>query len=254
MRPYTYLIKFKPTGQCYYGSRFKNVGLGLNPEEDLMIKYPTSSNYIKDLIAEYGLNAFEWEVRRTFDTPEQASDWETRVLKRCKVLESKKWLNGNIAGYIIPTEESRKKISDFHKGKAKSEEHKEKIRQGNIGKKKPPRTAEYRALMSKLKSGPNNPMYGKGCTEERARKIGEANKGKIPINKGVPMNEEQKAKIRATKLANPTKMSPEAIARRSEKIRGQKRQKLYCPHCKKDIAKGWYNRHGDNCKSKKGTT
>ena len=90
-------------------------------------------------------------------------------------------------------------------------------------------------------------MYGKGCTEERARKIGEANKGKVPINKGVPMTEEQKAKIRATKLANPTKMSAEAIARRSEKLRGQKREKIYCPHCYRDIAKGWYHRHGANC-------
>jgi hypothetical protein len=48
-------------------------------------------------------------------------------------------------------------------------------------------------------------------------------KGKVPINKGVPMSEEQKAAIRATKAANPTKMSAESIARRSDKIRGQKR-------------------------------
>ena len=90
-------------------------------------------------------------------------------------------------------------------------------------------------------------MYGKGCTEERARKIGEANKGKVPINKGIPMTEEQKAKIRATKLANPTKMSAETIARRSEKIRGQTREKIHCPHCDRDIARGWYHRHGDLC-------
>ena len=63
------------------------------------------------------------------------------------------------------------------------------------------------------------------------------------------MSEEQKAKIRATKLANPTKMSAEAIARRSEKIRGQKREKLYCPHCERDIAVGWYHMHGLNCRT-----
>jgi len=33
---------------------------------------------------------------------------------------------------------------------------------------------------------------------ETRQKIGEANRGRIPINKGKPMGEEQKAKIRAT--------------------------------------------------------
>lgn len=90
-------------------------------------------------------------------------------------------------------------------------------------------------------------MYGKGCTEERARKIGEANKGKIPANKGVPMSEQQKAKIRATKAANPTKRSPEAIAKTVAKQRGQQREKFYCEHCDRHIAVGWYHRHGACC-------
>lgn len=48
-------------------------------------------------------------------------------------------------------------------------------------------------------------------------------KGKTPINKGRPMSEEQKAKIRATKAANPTKRSAEAIAKTVAKQIGQKR-------------------------------
>lgn len=253
MRAYTYLIKFKPTGQYYYGSRYKNVRLGISPKDDLMVTYTTSSKDINGLIAEYGIEAFEWEVRRTFDTPEQAVAWETRVLRRCRVLEDKKWLNGNIAGHILPTEQSRKKISEAHSGKPKTEEHKKNLSKSQKGKPKKSmayQSEEYRQKMSILKTGANNGMYGKGCTPERARKIGEANKGKIPANKGIPMSEEQKDKIRATKLAKPTKMSADAIARRSEKIRGQKRPKLYCEHCKRDVAIGWYDRHGDNCKSK----
>jgi len=250
MKPYTYLIKFKPTGQCYYGSRFKNVRLGINPEDDLMINYPTSSKYIQSLIDEHGLTAFEWEIRRTFDTPEQATNWESRVLKRCRVLESDKWLNQNVAGHIVLTEEGRQKISNFHSGRPKSEDHKKNLSKSQKGKTKvnsKNQTPEYRALMSRLKSGVNNPMYGKPCTPERAANISAAKKGKPAHNKNVPMSEEQKEKIRATKLANPTKMSAEAIARRSEKIRGQKRPKLYCPHCKRDIAVGWYDRHGPRC-------
>ena len=248
MKPYTYLVKHKPTNKVYYGMRAANK---VEPEQDLWQHYFTSSPKVQQLIEETGRESFDVEIRKVFETKEQAVVWETRVLRRCRVLEDDRWINQNVAGYIMPTEESRRKISDFHKGKAKSAEHKEKIRQGNLGKKKPPRTEEYRALMSKLKSGPNNPMYGKGCTEERARKIGEANKGKIPVNKGVPMSEEQKAKIRATKLANPTKMSAESIAKRVAKVRGQTRQKLHCPHCHRDIAAGWYPRwHGDRCKNR----
>jgi uncharacterized protein YdcH (DUF465 family) len=245
MKPYTYLIKHKPTNRVYYGMRAANK---VEPEQDLWHHYFTSSPKVQQLIEETGRDSFDIEIRRVFETKEQAVAWETRVLRRCRVLKNDRWINQNVAGYIVPTEESRKKISDFHTGKAKSEEHKEKIRQGNIGKKKPPRTDEYRELMSKLKSGSNNPRYGADVSEETRRKISEAKKGKqVAYNKGVPMTEEQKAKIRATKAANPTKMSAEAIARRSEKIRGQKREKIHCPHCDRDIAKGWYHRHGDRC-------
>jgi hypothetical protein len=47
--------------------------------------------------------------------------------------------------------------------------------------------------------------------------------GKPAHNKGRKMSEEQKAKIRATKAANPYTPTPEAVAKRLEKIVGQKR-------------------------------
>jgi len=218
MKPYTYLIKHRPTNRVYYGMRAANK---VEPEQDLWQHYFTSSPKVQQLIEETGRDSFDIEIRRVFETKEHAVAWETRVLRRCRVLDDDRWINQNVAGYIVPTEESRKKISDFHKGKAKSEEHKEKIRQGNIGKKKPPRTDEYRALMSKLKSGPNNPMYGKGCTEERARKISEATKGRVPPNKGVPMSEEQKQKLREAMSGR--KVDPEVLARRIKSQTGQKR-------------------------------
>jgi ribosomal protein L37AE/L43A len=102
--------------------------------------------------------------------------------------------------------------------------------------------------MSQLKSGNGNGRYGKEVSEETRRRISEAKKGKqVAHNKGVPMSEEQKAKIRATKAANPTKRSAEAIAKTVAKQRGQKRKKIHCPHCDRDIARGWYHRHGDHC-------
>jgi hypothetical protein len=223
MKPYTYLIKHKPTNRVYYGMRAANK---VAPEQDLWQHYFTSSPKVQQLIEETGQESFEVEIRQVFETKEQAVAWETRVLRRCRVLDDDRWINQNVAGYIVPTEESRKKISDFHKGKPKSEEHKKNLSESQKGKPKKStvyQSDEYRKKMSILKSGSNNGMYGKGCTEERASKIGEANKGKIPANKGVPMSEEQKAKIRATKAANPTKRSAEAIAKTVAKQRGQKR-------------------------------
>lgn len=247
MTPYTYLIKHKPTNRVYYGMRAAN---RVDPEQDLWKNYFTSSPKVQQLIEETGRESFDVEIRKVFETKEQAVAWETRVLTRCRVLHDDRWINQNVAGYIVPTDESRKKISDYHKDKPKTEEHKKNLSKSQKGRPKKStvyQSDEYRKKMSLLKSGSNNSMYGKGCTEERARKIGEANKGKIPANKGVPMSEQQKAKIRATKAANPTKRSPEAIAKTVAKQRGQQREKLYCEHCDRHIAVGWYHRHGACC-------
>jgi hypothetical protein len=231
IKPYTYLVKFKPTGKVYYGSRCQNATkFNRTPAEDFWHRYTTSSENINNLINEHGKEAFEYEIRRTFNSVEEMANWETRVLTRCRVLEKQdQWMNGNVAGKKILTEAGARVISATHKNKPKSEEHKEKIRQGNIGKKKPPRGEEYRALMSKLKSGTGNAMYGKPCTEERAANISAAKKGKPAKNKGIPMTEEQKAAIRATKAATKTYLT--------------------CEHCGKTVYKpNYFQHHGDKCK------
>lgn len=202
MQAYTYLIKFKPANKFYYGVRFKNIKLNLAPEDDLMIRYTTSSENINNLIAEYGIDSFEWSVRKKFNTPEKAIAWEEKVLRRSKVLERQDtWLNGNIAGYKITTEAGRKKIRETHMGKPKTEEHKRKLSKSNLGKKRAPRSQEYKEKMSKAKSGENNGRYGLEVSQETRERISKANKGRTPSNKGKPMSEEQKAKIRATLAA-----------------------------------------------------
>ena len=207
MKPYTYLIKHIPTSTFYYGFRCANKKV---PQDDLWQDYFTSSPKIQLLIKQYGKDSFVTEIRKIFETKEQAVSWEAKVLRRCKVLHNDKWINQNIAGYVIPTEESNKKISEFHKGKAKTEAHKHKLSLSQKGKPKKStvyKTTEYRELMSSIKSGKGNGRYGKAVTEETRKKIGEANKGRVPSNKGKPMSEEQKAKIRATiaakKVLNP---------------------------------------------------
>ena len=189
---YTYLLKFKLTNQYYYGSRIKNVRLGRTPSEDLKHKYITSSNKIKQLIEQHGIDAFEWEIRKTFNTAQEAVVWERRLLTRCNILKNPdKWLNGNVAGHILSTPESRKKISEYHTGKPKSEEHKRKLSESNTGIKKRARTTEEKQKMSNVTKGENNPRFGVVVDNETRKKISEATKGKSKTSRK-PMTEEQK--------------------------------------------------------------
>ena len=233
IKPYTYLVKFKPTGKVYYGSRCQNyTKFNRTPAEDFWNHYTTSSENINNLIEEHGKDAFEYEIRRTFNSVEDMADWETRVLTRSRVLERQdRWMNGNVAGKKILTEAGAKVISATHKDKPKTEDHKKNLSASQKGKSKvnsKNKTPEYRALMSKLKAGVNNPMYGKGCTEERAANISAAKKGKPAKNKGIPMTEEQKAAIRATKAATKTYLT--------------------CEHCSKTVYKpNYFQHHGARC-------
>lgn len=90
-KPYTYLIKFIPTGQVYYGVRFAK---GCHPDEFWQDGgYFTSSKIVHQLIEEYGSEWFEYEIRQVFDDVNKARDWEEQVLKRMNAVESKQWLN-----------------------------------------------------------------------------------------------------------------------------------------------------------------
>ena len=226
--PYTYLLQHKATGKRYYGSRCQNfTKYNRTPLEDFKHHYTTSSNYINEIITAEGIDAFTWELRQTFNTVEEMSAWEKKFLTRCNVLERDDWFNRNIAGYIPPTEESCKKISDFHKNKPKSEEHKRNLSKSQKGKPKNyVQTEEHKRKNSEANSGVNNPMYGP-CTEERAANISKAKKGKPAKNKGVAMTEKQKEEIRKTIEKN----------------------KVVCEHCGKRVSRSGYTRfHGDNCK------
>jgi hypothetical protein len=228
---YTYLIKFKLTGKVYYGVRFKNIRLKRTPIEDFMIKYKTSSQQINELIKECGFDAFEWEIRKTFDTAEQAIAWETKVLRRCNVLNRQDtWYNANIAGHKITTAKGRKTISDRHKGVPKTEEHRNKIREKLKGvKKNYVQSIEQRRHNSESHKGENHPMYGVILSPEERLKRGAENKGKIPYNKGSIKPQLEIDKANATREQN----------------------KKVCEHCGILSIKGLYTRwHGDNCKYK----
>lgn len=86
---YTYCIKFKPTGQVYYGSRCCKTA---HPSE-FWVSYFTSSKLVHSMIKAYGKDSFEYEIRRTFDNPKDAQLWERRVLSRMDAGRRQDFLN-----------------------------------------------------------------------------------------------------------------------------------------------------------------
>lgn len=104
--PYTYLLKHIPTGMVYYGCRYAK---GCNPSE-FWTKYKTSSKYVKDLIDQYGSDTFQYEIRKVFNSTESARIWESKVLKRLKVVSREIFINrtDNISISIEDAERGRK--------------------------------------------------------------------------------------------------------------------------------------------------
>jgi hypothetical protein len=89
MTPYTYLLKHIPTNTFYYGCRYAK---GCHPTE-FWNDYKTSSKYVKQLIEEYGVDSFIFEIRKTFTDAKKDRLWETRVLKRMNAANRNDFIN-----------------------------------------------------------------------------------------------------------------------------------------------------------------
>lgn len=157
MLPYTYHIFCTTTQQHYYGSRYSR---NCSPN-DLWTTYFTSSRVVKRLIEQYGPGAFEVEIRRTFQTREQAIDWEFRVLTRLNAANREDWINQH---------NGKGRVRSGFRDRKHTEESKRKIGQSKIGRKRPD--------LSERNRRQNPAVIGRVLSEETKRKIGLANKGK----------------------------------------------------------------------------
>jgi group I intron endonuclease len=147
--------------------------------------------------------------------------------------------------YFDHAEETKEKIGNYFRGKHLSEEHKQKLREANKGKKPPPHTPETLFKMSESMKGKNTSPK----SEEHKKKLSEARKKwrlteeqKATINanrkpvseetrqklseagKGRVVSEETRRKksksMKGKKFKSPSR---EVIERRAEKNRGKKR-------------------------------
>lgn len=176
--PYTYLLKHDPTGKLYYGVRYAK---GCDPSE-LWVTYKTSSKYVKNLIEEFGENSFSYEVRKVFKDVSSARTWESKVLKRMRVVSRCDFINMTDNISISPEAASKGKNG---KSFPISEETKQKMRLIKLGKKMSEETKVKMSEKGKLRVGKNNPMFGKKMSEETRTKMRLAKLGKKrgPYNK-----------------------------------------------------------------------
>jgi hypothetical protein len=145
------------------------------------------------------------QVRKVFLTKEHARSWENRVLRRMKVVMREEFLNKNDApappiNDRVMSDITKTKISMVHKGKPKSEEHKQKIREARakqVNTRKGIRatdetkqkirearakqiiTLETRDKMSASRKGEKHWTYGKPRPEETKQKISNTLRNKL---------------------------------------------------------------------------
>jgi hypothetical protein len=185
---YTYFIRNKITGQFYYGSRYKNIKLGRTPIADFWIYYFTSSNQVKQLITQHGVDSFEINILKESNSYDECYWYEQELIKNN--ITNLLCLNKQ---YVDPY--TNKKRFSFA-GASHSVETKQKMSVSQLGENNIffGRTHSFN---TKEKMGiAQRGMKKKPCTEERKRKISIANTGK----KRAPFTDEHKEKIRQANL------------------------------------------------------
>ena len=138
MTPYTYLLKHIPTNTFYYGCRYAK---GCHPTE-FWNDYKTSSKYIKQLIEEYGVDSFIFEIRKTFTDVKKARFWETRVLKRMNAANRNDFINKTDNISISPEDAQKGRTNRVYSDKLLAHarlmglSNKGKVHSDDINKKK----------------------------------------------------------------------------------------------------------------------
>ena len=221
---YTYLLKHIPTNTFYYGVRFAE---GCRPDEFWKTYFTSSRKKIPVLREQYGDDSFEFEIRKTFTDRKKAVDWESKVLRRMGVLESPElWLNRTDNKAILYENHPKGMLGKKHKPETLEKRNLPKgINHHQYGKPFPENT-----LRLALEARKNVPPWNKGKKGVQKGKCGPDNHnfGKPAYNRGIPMSEDHKEKLR------------------------KPRKRIICPHCGKEGGAGstMQRYHFDNCKLK----
>ena len=221
------------------------VGQTNNPKkreyEHLLEAREGSKKLLYYAIRKYGEENFLFEVIETCPD-ESANEREVFWIRHFDSFEN--GYNMTTGGdHFSHSEETKDKIGNFFRGKQLSEEHKQKLREANKGKKPPPHSEETLRKMSESMKGKNTgPLSeehrkklsiahsGKKLSEEHKEKlrnkpVSEETRQKLSaVSKGIKRSEETRKKMSEAQKGIPRpSQTQETIQKRSEKNRGKKR-------------------------------
>jgi hypothetical protein len=217
--PFTYFLYHRPTGLKYYGVRFSKRS---NPKLFWVPGgYYSSSAKVKELIAQYGADSFDAEVRKTFNSKEDAVRYEYRFLRKVNAVSKSDWLNQSAISekfYCIMGEEARKVASDRMKKQMKNF--------------KP--TAESNQKRS-------NTLMGRIITEETRAKMSEAQK-----SRSAEREQARREKIRKHAIGRGhTDKVKESLSKIVSQTRwvnnGTEQKKVHVSELENTLSSGWVN-------------
>lgn len=228
---YFYVIQHKLTKDFYAGAKYAEKTY-VHPDQfwnsDHKFPYFTSSKYIKAIILNEGPESFE--VLEIIPRPlNDAREFEIAFLKSFDAKNQSNWLNGH---------NGSNNFRRIHKNFNHSDETKNKIRLGNIGKTM---SDESRVKMSKA-------WETRVVSEDTKLKMSKAKMGVGNNRYGAVVSEETREKI---KLGNMGKTRTiESRLKQSLTNKGKPKPKTLCQHCTRFISNNVFGRfHGDKCKS-----
>jgi hypothetical protein len=131
MKPYVYKITGKD-GTFYYGVRWDYKG---DANEDLLKKYFTSSDYIREIISKNGLDFFKGEIIKITDTKEESLNLEYSLIK--ENINNELCLNKALGKCTIWDKELLIKLSKSMKDKWREEKYRNKCIQSRSVKNNP---------------------------------------------------------------------------------------------------------------------
>ena len=243
--PYTYFVLHIPTGLKYYGSKY---GKGANP--DTFWKsggYFTSSVKVKNLLNEYGIDSFKAEVRKVFESPDQALNYEYRFLKKVSALDKSEWLNENLGG------EKFRNVGPANEKALASQRKKKQTPEGNA---KRSASLTGRVISEDTKKRMSLSQLNRPIDKEESRR------DKIR-EKAIGRSHNTKTKSKLSNIVSQTRWINNGIEQKKVNVdelssyldlgwkNGRILQVVSCPHCgATGVKHNIVRRHFDKCKGK----
>lgn len=186
-----YLVTNRINGKQYVGQTICSLKKRKGNHVSDALNSNKNTNYFHRAIQKYGQDNFEWKVIHNYITTiEDLNRFEIFYIGYYSTFGKCGYNLGLGGRNAIPSEETRRKMSESSKGKKASEETKRKQSISARGRKA---SDETRRRMSGAREGKfigkDHPFYGKKHSEESKRKQSKANRGKNnPVAKAVIIN------------------------------------------------------------------